>query len=89
MNIRETDIKYRGNGRSEIRRMTSGTMNDEYAGYNPAEWTYKNNKGRTKGTEKENARGVSLGRDICYFIKKDAEMTSPYICLIIVSPFII
>ena len=29
MNIREADIKCRGNGRSEIRRMTSGRMDDD------------------------------------------------------------
>jgi len=46
MNIREADIKCRGNGRSEIRRMTSGTMDEEHAGFNPAE------------KKKEKARGV-------------------------------
>ena len=48
----------------------------------------KKKKGRRE-IKQENARGVSLGRDICYFIKKDAEITSPYICLTIVSPCII
>ena len=51
MNIREADIKCRGNGRSEIRRMTSGTMDEEHAGFNPAE------------KKKEKARGVSSGRE--------------------------
>ena len=51
MNIREADIKCRGNGRSEIRRMTSGRMDDEHAGYNPAE------------KKKEKARGVSSGKE--------------------------
>ena len=51
MNIREADIKCRGNGRSEIRRMTSGRMDDEHAGFNPAE------------KKKEKARGVSSGKE--------------------------
>ena len=46
-------------------------------------------KEKKKKKKKKTPEVVSLGRDICYFIKKDAEITSPYICLIIVSPCII
>lgn len=90
INDENAGIQFRRNRQStDTRRKKPDTRRKKPDTIRRNEHTIIIKEGRKEKKKKTPEGGGSLGRDICYFIKKDAEITSPYICLTIVSPCII